>query len=163
MSGIALTPPTGLLRVGARLMVAIAVAVAALMVTAPAGNAIPESTIQAECDKAGGTYTTTIADGKRYSRCCYQDINNKKHCDYYADGTYTHTNFTDPSPTPPTSQPPGEGVVGPPATVVEPTPQPPPRPGNVVAPPATAVQPTPQPPPRPGVILGPMASVVSPR
>lgn len=151
MTGTAFIPSAGLLRV-VRAVFAITLAAGTLVVTAPPGNAIPESTIQSECDSAGGTYTTTVVDGKRYSRCCYQDIKNKTHCDHYTDGTHTYTNLVDPGTPSPTTQPPPEGVVGPPATVVEPAPQPTPRPGTVVGPPATEVQPTLQ--PRPGTIVG---------
>ncbi len=29
-------------------------------------------------------------DGKRYSKCCYRDIDGVKHCDNYVDGTFTN-------------------------------------------------------------------------
>lgn len=69
-----------------------AIAAGAMVLSAPFGNAIPESTIASECDAAGGTYQTTVAaDGKRYSQCCYRDIAGTKHCDNYVDGNYTNT------------------------------------------------------------------------
>jgi hypothetical protein len=96
------------------------IAAGAMILTAPVGNAIPESTIISECDSAGGTYTTTIVDGKRYSKCCYRDINGVKHCDNYLDGTYTTTDGALEQP--PTSPPPPPGEVGSPATAVAPAP-----------------------------------------
>ena len=96
----------------------------AMMLTAPAGNAIPESTIISECFAAGGTYTTTVGDdGKRHSKCCYRDINGVKNCDNYLDGTYTTTDLLEQPPTSPPPPPPG-GVVGPPATAAESAPPP---------------------------------------
>jgi hypothetical protein len=95
-----------------------AVAAVAMMVTAPVGLAIPESTIASECIAAGGTYTTTGgSDGKRHSKCCYRDINDVKQCDNYVDGTFTNT--TDSLEKPPTSPPPqpSGAVVGPTASV----------------------------------------------
>lgn len=124
------------------------------MLTAPVSNAIPESQIISECDNAnGGTYTTTVSAGKRYSKCCYLDIKGVKHCDNYVDGTYTNTTVNStqeppqPSPPPP---PPGGGVVGPPATAAT---QPPPPPG-VIGPQATLAT-QPPPPPQEGMIWWP--------
>jgi len=95
-----------------------AIAACAMMLTAPVGNAIPESTIISECDSAGGTYTTTVADGKKYSKCCYRDINGVKSCDNYVDGTYTNTTANlvvdQPQSSPPPPPPPADAV-GPPA------------------------------------------------
>jgi hypothetical protein len=107
----------------------VAIAAGAMMLTAPAGNAIPESTIRSDCDKANkGTYTTTLgSDGKRYSKCCYLDINGVKHCDNYVDGSYTNTtvnNILEPSQPSPPPPPPGGEVVGPPAAAATPAPQP---------------------------------------
>lgn len=86
-----------------------AIAAGAMVLTAPLGNAIPESTIASECDAAGGTYQTTVAaDGKRYSQCCYRDIAGTKHCDNYVDGTYINTvdyAVVEGSPTPSPSSP----------------------------------------------------------
>ena len=98
-----------------------AIAAAAMMLTAPVGNAIPESTIISECDSAGGTYTTTVgSDGKKYSKCCYRDINDVKHCDNYVDGTYTNTTVNNileqPQSSPP---PPPPAEVAPPADAAE--------------------------------------------
>jgi hypothetical protein len=102
-----------------------AIAAGAMMLTAAAGNAISESTIISECNGIGGEYTTTISGGKRYSRCCYRDISNVRHCDHYVDGTYTTTNNTleQPPQTPPPPPPAGQ-VVGPPATAAQPAPPP---------------------------------------
>jgi hypothetical protein len=102
-----------------RLAAACAIAAGAMMLTAPVGNAIPESEIVSECDNANkGTYTTTIgADGKRYSKCCYRDINGVKNCDNYVDGSYTNTTVNNileqpqsspPPPPPPEVAPPAE-------------------------------------------------------
>jgi len=119
----------------ALLVVACVIAAGAMMLTAPVGNAIPESQIMSECDDANnGTYTTSIgSDGKRYSKCCYRDIDGVKHCDNYVDGTFTNTTVnstlepSQPSPPPP---PPGGVVVGPPATAATPAPPAPPDFGN---------------------------------
>ncbi|MDZ4232698.1 MAG: hypothetical protein U1C73_02815, partial [Dietzia sp.] len=110
----------------ARLAAAGAIAAGAVMLTAPAGNAIPESTIKSECAKANGQYHTSVLDGVRYSACCYVDYYGKKSCDFYEDGIYNITNPTLelPETTPP--PPPPDGVVGPPATVA--TQPPPPMP-----------------------------------
>ena len=103
------------------------IAACAMMLTAPAGNAIPESTIASECVAAGGTYTTTGgSDGKRHSKCCYRDINDVKHCDNYVDGTFTNTTDSLEQPTTSPPPPPPGGLVGPPATAVEQQPAPPP-------------------------------------
>ncbi len=106
----------------ARLAAVGAIAAGAMMLTAPAGNAIPESQIISDCDNANkGTYTTTLGtDGKRYSKCCYLDIDGVKHCDNYVDGTYTNTTVNNileqpQSPVPP--PPPAE--VAPPADAAE--------------------------------------------
>ncbi len=68
----------------------VAIAAGVMVLTAPPGNAIPESTIKSECDNAGGDYTI-VTDGEHsYSRCCYLDIKGNKHCDHYTDGKYTY-------------------------------------------------------------------------
>ena len=104
------------------------IAACAMMLTAPAGNAIPESQIQSECADADGEYRQVVeagADGvlRSYSKCCYVDIYGKKHCDNYVDGRYTNTtvNLEQPPTTSPPPPPPG-GVVGPPATEAAPAP-----------------------------------------
>ncbi|HYO00659.1 MAG TPA: hypothetical protein VET27_01675 [Mycobacterium sp.] len=105
-----------------RLAAAGAIAAGAMMLTAPAGHAIPESTIISECNEAGGSYTTIVIDLKRYSTCCYRDISGVTHCDHYEDGTYTTTNnILEPPQTSPPPPPPDE-VVGPPATAATPAP-----------------------------------------
>lgn len=122
----------------------VAIAAGAMMLTAPAGNAIPESTIQSECDAAGGEYTI-VTDGEHsYSRCCYRDIKGVKHCDHYTDGKYTYetsNNTLEQPETPPPPPPQGE-VVGPPATAAT---QPPPDGGMTLWMPPPAGQAT-QPP-----------------
>ncbi|PRC48136.1 hypothetical protein C6A85_81380, partial [Mycobacterium sp. ITM-2017-0098] len=103
---------------------ALAVAAGTMMATAPAGNAIPESTIKSECDAAGGEYTIVSDLEHSYSRCCYLDIKGVKHCDHYTDGRYTYetsNNTLEQPPTPPAPPPPG-GVVEPPATAATPDP-----------------------------------------
>ncbi len=93
-------------------------AAAAMILTAPAVYAIPESTIESECKSAGGNYDTWIgSDGNRYSECCYKDIKGHTYCDYYTNGNYTQSSNRQEGtgPTQPTLQPaPG---VPPPATV----------------------------------------------
>ena len=128
----------------------VAIAAGAMMLTAPSGNAIPESTIKSECDDAGGEYTI-VTDGEHsYSRCCYRDIKGVKHCDHYTDGTYTYetsnNTLEQPQSPPPPPPPPGE-VVGPPATVATPGPPEsgmtlylPPPVGPVVPPPSEVMQ-----------------------
>ena len=109
------------------------IAACAMMLTAPAGNAIPESQIQRECADANGEYRQVVeagADGvlRSYSKCCYVDISGVKHCDNYVDGRYTNTtvNLEQPPTTSPPPPPPPGGLVGPPATAVEQQPAPPP-------------------------------------
>jgi len=113
------------------LVAAGAIAAAAMMLTAPVGNAIPEQQIIDECNDAAGNYTTIVIDLVRYSTCCYRDIKGFTHCDHYVDGTYETTNNTleppQPSPPPP---PPGGEVVGPQATAATPAPPAPPDFGN---------------------------------
>ncbi len=82
-----------------------AAAVAAMILTAPAAQAISESTIQSECKAANGTYSTTVINGHRYSSCCYKDNEGNKLCDGYTDGTYTAT-YPDPGRMEPTAPPP---------------------------------------------------------
>jgi hypothetical protein len=135
------------LRYAARLAAAGAIAAGAMMLTAPAGIAIPESTIKSECDKAGGEYTI-VTDGEHsYSRCCYRGLDGVKYCDHYTDGKYTYetsNNTLEQPETPPPPPPQGE-VVGPPAAAA--TPAPPeggmtlwlPPPAGPAAPPSEAV------------------------
>jgi hypothetical protein len=86
----------------ASLIAAGAIAVGMTILTAPAANAIPESTIKGECAAANGTYSTTVSEsGTRYSKCCYKDYQGNKYCDFYMDGTYVNQNPNLPtSPTP---------------------------------------------------------------
>jgi hypothetical protein len=113
----------------ARLAAVGAIAAGAMMLTAPAGNAIPESQIISECDDANnGTYTTTIdaESGKRHSKCCYRDIDGVKHCDNYIDGTYTNTTVNNILEQPPGSPPPPPPAgFAPPADAAEAPPAPP--------------------------------------
>ncbi|MGE2691626.1 hypothetical protein [Mycolicibacterium pulveris] len=62
---------------------------AALLVSAPPADALPESTIKRECQEANGSYHTAVIDGHRYSRCCYKDIDGEHDCDNYKDGEHT--------------------------------------------------------------------------
>jgi hypothetical protein len=114
----------------ALLAAAVAIASGAITLGTPAAHAIPESTIKAECQKAGGTYTTGISSGFRFSKCCYTDISGKKWCDRYLDGEYegtdpaaqgepgdTGTPPKAPVPTAPV-QPPDVGTPPPPKPVV---------------------------------------------
>jgi hypothetical protein len=91
-------PPQGtnimqLSRLGA-LSAATAIAFGALLsATAPIANAekISEKTIKSECKSAGGTYTTTVKGGTRFSTCDYKDNEGNGFRDYYADGWYYST------------------------------------------------------------------------
>jgi hypothetical protein len=69
----------------------VAVAVGVMTLNAPVAQAISESTIKSECKAAGGTYTTSVSSGQRFSKCCYTDISGKKWCDVYLDGEYEGT------------------------------------------------------------------------
>lgn len=102
----------------------VAIVAGAMMLTAPAGNAIPESTIKSECDSAGGVYTIVSDIEHSYSRCCYVDYYGDKHCDHYTDGKYTYetSNNTLEQPQDPPPPPPRGEVVGPPATAAMPAP-----------------------------------------
>ena len=107
------------------------IAACAMMLTAPAGNAIPESQIQRECADANGEYRQVVeagADGvlRSYSKCCYVDIYGKKHCDNYVDGRYTNTTVNLEQPPTTSPPPPPGGVVGPPATAATAAPPAPP-------------------------------------
>ena len=89
-----------------------AIAVGAMVATAPLANAIPESTIQKECDDANhGTYSTGIdVNGDRQSSCTYTDSSGNLYIDTYTNGTYTGTNgplvrHSTPVPRPPTLAP----------------------------------------------------------
>ncbi|OBF33589.1 hypothetical protein A5724_18645 [Mycobacterium sp. ACS1612] len=73
---------------------AAAIAVGALLsVTAPIANAekISEKTIKSECKSAGGTYTSVVKQGMRFSTCDYKDNEGNGFRDYYADGSYYST------------------------------------------------------------------------
>lgn len=61
--------------------------------TAPIANAekITEKTIKSECSSAGGTYTTTVKGGTRFSTCDYKDNEGNGFRDYYNNGTYYST------------------------------------------------------------------------
>jgi hypothetical protein len=80
-------------RLGA-LSAATAVALGALLsVTAPIAGAekISEKTIKSECASAGGSYSTTVKGGTRFSTCDYKDNEGNGFRDYYADGGYYST------------------------------------------------------------------------
>jgi hypothetical protein len=79
------------------LTTAATIAVSALLsVTAPVANAekIPEKTIKSECKSAGGTYSSVVKGGTRFSTCDYKDIGGNGYRDYYADGEYYSTHPT---------------------------------------------------------------------
>ncbi|MGV0718444.1 hypothetical protein ABQE93_23860 [Mycolicibacterium sp. XJ662] len=70
-------------------LLGIPVLIAALLASAPAAGALPESTIKRECKEANGSYHTAVFDGHRYSRCCYKDIDGEQDCDNFKDGEHT--------------------------------------------------------------------------
>lgn len=76
-------------------MIAAAVAVGAIIVTAPAAHAerISESTIKKECKAAGGTYSTRVIEGigERHSSCTYADEDGDRWTDVYTNGEYQGT------------------------------------------------------------------------
>ena len=61
--------------------------------TAPiaAAEKISEKTIKGECKSAGGSYTTVVKGGTRFSTCDYKDNEGNGYRDYYADGSYYST------------------------------------------------------------------------
>lgn len=74
-----------------------AIALGALVsATAPIANAekINEKTIKSECSSAGGSYTTTVKQGMRFSTCDYKDNEGNGYRDYYANGEYYSTRPT---------------------------------------------------------------------
>jgi hypothetical protein len=80
-------------RLGA-LTAAAAIAVGALVsATAPIANAekISEKTIKSECASAGGTYTSVVKGGTRFSTCDYKDNEGNGFRDYYNNGSYYST------------------------------------------------------------------------
>jgi len=80
-------------RLGA-MTAAAAIALGALVsATAPIANAekISEKTIKSECKSAGGTYTSVVKGGTRFSTCDYKDNEGNGFRDYYADGGYYST------------------------------------------------------------------------
>lgn len=87
------------LRGRTRLLVGASLAAAALATGALSSAALPvaqakpisEKTIKKECKDAGGTYTSTVKEGTRFSTCSYSDIGGDKYVDYYADGNYYST------------------------------------------------------------------------
>lgn len=66
------------------------IALGAFLATASAAEAQPikESTIKSECKDAGGTYSTSVKGGTRFSTCSYRDISGDLNVDYYANGEY---------------------------------------------------------------------------
>ena len=78
----------------ATLTAAGAIAFAALIsATAPIANAekVSEKTIKSECSSAGGSYTSVVKQGMRFSTCSYKDNEGNGFRDYYADGSYYST------------------------------------------------------------------------
>ena len=69
------------------------VALSAMILTAPAAEALTEQQIKDECKAANnGTYTTGFnQNGDRISSCCYKDIKGKQYCDMYTNGNYDGT------------------------------------------------------------------------
>ncbi len=65
-----------------------AVAVAALLVTAPVATAQSEQQIKSNCANIGGWYDTFTAGGVRYSACCFRDLNGTTHCEFFEDGAF---------------------------------------------------------------------------
>jgi hypothetical protein len=61
--------------------------------TAPIAHAekISEKTIKSECSSAGGTYSSVVKGGTRFSTCDYKDNEGNGYRDYYADGSYYST------------------------------------------------------------------------
>jgi hypothetical protein len=61
--------------------------------TAPVASAekISEKTIKSECKSAGGSYTSVVKGGTRFSTCDYKDNEGNGFRDYYADGSYYST------------------------------------------------------------------------
>ena len=80
-------------RVGAASTAAALALGALISVTAPVANAekINEKTIKSECKSAGGTYTSVVKGGTRFSTCDYKDNEGNGFRDYYADGSYYST------------------------------------------------------------------------
>ena len=79
------------------LAVAAAAALGAVItMTAPIAHAekIPEKTIKSECASAGGSYSTTVKGGMRFSTCDYKDNEGNGFRDYYAGGEYYSTHPT---------------------------------------------------------------------
>lgn len=100
-----------------------AITLGATILTAPVSQAEPESTIQSECKSAGGTYTTTVISGHRYSKCCYTDAYGTQTCDSYDDGTYVVTctaSSCDSELAPPNNGSPSHRPVHPPIAPVAP-------------------------------------------
>jgi spore coat protein U-like protein len=80
-------------RIGA-ISAAAAIAFGALIsTTAPIASAekINEKTIKSECKSAGGTYTSTVKGGTRFSTCDYKDNEGNGFRDYYNNGEYYST------------------------------------------------------------------------
>ena len=66
---------------------------ALISATAPIANAekITEKTIKSECSSAGGSYSTTVKGGTRFSTCDYKDNEGNGYRDYYNNGEYYST------------------------------------------------------------------------
>jgi hypothetical protein len=76
-----------------RICAVILTAVAMVTVAGAPASAlrISEKTIRSECKNAGGTYSTVVYQGTRFSTCTYQDYYGDWYRDYYADGEYYST------------------------------------------------------------------------
>jgi hypothetical protein len=117
-----------------------AVALAVMILTAPAAQALTEQEIQALCKNMMGTYSTqTSESGETTSKCCYKSVKGKQVCDIYSNGRYMWTVAANQVPTGPTEQPvqppPGTAPAAPgtPTATVHPV-QPPPATGAPVIP-----------------------------
>jgi len=66
---------------------------ALISATAPIANAekISEKTIKSECSSAGGSYSSVVKGGTRFSTCDYKDNEGNGYRDYYANGSYYST------------------------------------------------------------------------
>lgn len=95
------TTPVALRRLLPAVLFPVAVAVSAMILTAPAAHALTEQQIKSECDAANGTYNTVIDnDGDRVSTCCYT-VSSGSYCNTYVNGDYRGKERVDPVQPPP--------------------------------------------------------------
>ncbi len=99
-----------------------AVALAVMILTAPAAYAESEQSIQDRCTSDGGSYSTTVnSNGDRVSQCCYrtnQGLNTVHHlqCFYYVNGQYDGNTIWNEDQPPVTQPPVAQPGLPPPAT-----------------------------------------------